>query len=127
MKRSIWGIILAASFALYSCKTSASEHVAKGNIKEIVNSPEATLVDVRIPEQYKAGTANNAVNIPLAEIENNIDFFKKQKNVVVFCNRGIQADKAIEILKKNGVENLYDGTTWKNVKAIQNEKPANHP
>ncbi len=85
------------------------------------------MVDVRIPEQYKEGTADNAVNIPLAEIENNIDFLKKQKNVVVFCNRGIQADKAIEILKKNGVEHVYDGTTWKNVKAIQHTKSSDNP
>ncbi|WP_435523057.1 hypothetical protein [Chryseobacterium indoltheticum] len=40
---------------------------------------------------------------------------------MVFCNKGIQADQAVEILKKNGVE-VYDGTTWKNVKAIQQEK-----
>ncbi|WP_449400193.1 hypothetical protein [Chryseobacterium wanjuense] len=42
--------------------------------------------------------------------------------MVVFCNKGIQADEAVQILKKNGVE-VYDGTSWKNVKAIQDENP----
>jgi rhodanese-related sulfurtransferase len=45
----------------------------------------------------------------------------KGKKVVVFCNKGIQADQAMEILKKNGVE-AYDGTSLQNVKAIQDEK-----
>ena len=70
------------------------------NFKEIVNDPETTLVDVRIPEQFNEKTAKGAVNIPLAKIEDNIDFFKKQKKVVVFCNRGFQASEALEILKK---------------------------
>lgn len=92
------------------------------NFKEIVNDPETTIVDVRIPEQFNEKTAKGAVNIPLAKIEDNIDFFKKQKKVVLFCNRGVQAQQALDILKKNGVENVYFGKTLNNVEAIQNEK-----
>lgn len=85
-----------------------------------MNSPDVVLVDVRVPEQYAEGTAKNAVNIPLAELSKNAESLKGKK-VVVFCNKGIQADQALEILKKEDVE-AYDGTTWKNVKAIQDEK-----
>ncbi len=120
LKRTIFGSIFASVLALTSCKTADTTATLKPNIKEVVNSGDATLVDVRIPEQYQAGTAKGAINIPLAEIQNNIDSLKG-KRVVVFCNKGIQADQAMEILKKNGVE-AYDGTTWKNVKAIQDEK-----
>lgn len=88
----------------------------------MVTSSDVTLVDVRIPEQYSAGTAKNAINIPLAEIQNSIQTLKGKK-VVVFCNKGVQADQAMEILKKNGVE-AYDGTSWKNVKGIQDEAEA---
>ena len=59
--------------------------------------------------------------LPLAGMAVAVYYLKKQKKVVVFCNRGIQADKAIEILKKNGVENVVDGTSWKNVKALQDQ------
>ncbi|PWW17052.1 rhodanese-like domain-containing protein [Chryseobacterium sp. AG844] len=119
MKIQFSGLILVLAFMLSSCKTSPTTAVPTASIKEVVNSSEVTLVDVRIPEQYAAGTAKNAINIPLAEIQNNIETLKGKK-VVVFCNKGIQADQAMEILKKNGVE-AYDGTTWKNVKAIQDE------
>lgn len=119
MKVLFSGLILALIFTLSSCKTNHITDIPKANIKEVVTSPDVTLVDVRVPEQYAAGTAKNAINIPLAEIQKNIETLKGKK-VVVFCNKGIQADQAMEILKKNGVE-AYDGTTWKNVKAIQDE------
>lgn len=119
MKLSFFGIALISTLALNSCKTIHSIDTPKTNIKEVVTSSDVTLVDVRIPEQYAAGTAKNAINIPLAEIQNNIETLKGKK-VVVFCNKGIQADQAMEILKKSGVE-AYDGTSWKNVKGIQDE------
>lgn len=121
MKVKTGALILVSIFALSSCKTKAViENNSKINIKEIVKSSDVILVDVRVPEQYSEATAKDAVNIPLAELQNNINTLKGKK-VVVFCNKGIQADQAVEILKKNGVE-VYDGTTWKNVKAIQEEK-----
>lgn len=121
MKIKFFIIILTSTFIFNACKTApVSQNEAKINIKEVVNRQDVTLVDVRIPEQYAEGTAKNAINIPLAEIQNNPESLKGKK-IVVFCNKGIQADQAVEILKKNGVE-VYDGTTWKNVKAIQEEK-----
>ncbi|OCA79546.1 hypothetical protein BBH99_18480 [Chryseobacterium contaminans] len=119
MKLSFFGITLVSFLALSSCKTTHSAEAPNVNIKEVVTSSEVTLLDVRIPEQYLAGTAKNAINIPLAEIQNNIETLKGKK-VVVFCNKGVQADQAMEILRKNGVE-AYDGTSWKNVKGIQDE------
>lgn len=119
MKVNFWGIALISTLALISCKTNIYNEAPKTNIKEVVTSSDVTLVDVRIPEQYAAGTARNAINIPLAEIQDNIETLKGKK-VVVFCNKGVQADQAMEILKKNGVQ-AYDGTSWKNVKGIQDE------
>ena len=119
MKAKFTGIALTTILALSSCKTTHTAGAPKANIKEVVTSSDVTLVDVRIPEQYAAGTAKNAINIPLAEIQNNIETLKGKK-VVVFCNKGVQADQAMEILKKNGVE-AYDGTSWKNVRGIQDE------
>lgn len=119
MKIKFFGLFLALAFTLSACKTNHTTTVPTANIKDVVNNSDVVLVDVRIPEQYAAGTAKNAINIPLAEIQNNVETLKGKK-VVVFCNKGIQADQAMEILKKNGVE-AYDGTSWKNVKAIQDE------
>nr|WP_315027450.1 rhodanese-like domain-containing protein [uncultured Chryseobacterium sp.] len=119
MKTTFFGFLLMTAFILTACTSVQTAEAPKANIKELVTRTDVTLIDVRIPEQYTAGTAKNAINIPLAEIQNNIETLKGKK-VIVFCNKGVQADQAMEILKKNGVE-AYDGTSWKNVKAIQDE------
>ena len=116
-------VLFAAAMMLFSCTAAKpSTNTASSNIKEIVKNPGTTLVDVRVPEQFAEKTAENAVNIPLATMQDRIGFFKKQINIVVFCNTGKQASEAMDLLNKNGVENVYYGKTIKNVEAIQNEK-----
>ena len=115
-------IVGAVILALSSCKTAVTApQDSRAEVKEMVKNPEATLVDVRIPEQFAEKTAPGAINIPLASIEENLDFFMKQKQIVIFCNSGKQAAQAVEILKKNGIQNVYDAKTLKNVTAINNE------
>lgn len=117
-------VLFAAAMIMFSCTAARTDTTdnAPVNVKEMVKDPETTLVDVRVPEQFAEKTAANAVNIPLADIKENIDFFKNKKNIVVFCNSGKQAAEAIDILKQNGVQNVYSAKTFKNVEAIQNEK-----
>lgn len=115
-------IVGAVILALSSCKTAvAAPQDSRAEVKEMVKNPEAILVDVRIPEQFAEKTAPGAINIPLASIEENLDFFRKQRQIVIFCNSGKQAAQAVEILKKNGIQNVYDAKTLKNVTAINNE------
>jgi rhodanese-related sulfurtransferase len=102
-------------FSIISCKTAISpEKPMSMSLREIIKDNETTFVDVRIPEQFEEKTAKGAINVPLATIENKIDFFKNQKKVILFCNKGMQAKQALEILKKNGVENVYYGKTLDN-------------
>ena len=116
-------LLSAIVVGLWSCKTATSiSEVSRAEVKEMVTNPETTLVDVRINEQFSEKTSPGAVNIPLAKIEENLDFFRNQKQVIIFCNSGKQAAQAVEILKKNGIKNVYDAKTLKNVTAIQQER-----
>ncbi|WHF50646.1 rhodanese-like domain-containing protein [Chryseobacterium gotjawalense] len=116
-------IVAVISMISWSCKTAAPvSEVSRAEIKKMVTSSETTLVDVRIPEEFSEKTAEGAVNIPLATIEENLDFFRKRKQVVLFCNRGRQTEEAIKILKKNGITNVYSGKTVQNINAIKSEK-----
>lgn len=122
MKKII--VLMMMSLFVMSCqtRTTVAVNTDRTEIKALVLDPETTLVDVRIPEQFAEKTAEGAINIPLAEIENNIDLFKGKKNIVVFCNSGRQSGEALEILKKNGIKNVYNAKTLTNVEAIKNEK-----
>lgn len=116
-------IVGAVSFGLWSCKTAVTApQDSRAEVKEMVTNPEATLVDVRIPAQFAEKTAPGAINIPLASIEENLDFFRKQKQIVVFCNTGRQSSEAMEILKKNGITNVYNAKSLQNIEAIQKQK-----
>ena len=116
-------IVGAVSLGLWSCKTALpAPQDSRTDVKEMVNNPEATLVDVRIPAQFAEKTAPGAINIPLASIEENLDFFRKQKEIVVFCNTGRQSSEAMEILKKNGITNVYNAKSLQNIEAIQKQK-----
>lgn len=116
-------IVGAVSLGLWSCKTAVpAPQDSRAEVKEMVTNPEATLVDVRIPAQFAEKTAPGAINIPLASIEENLDFFRKQKQIVVFCNTGRQSSEAMEILKKNGITNVYNAKSLQNIGAIQKQK-----
>jgi phage shock protein E len=86
-----------------------------------MQNPETVIVDVRTPKEFEANTAHNAVNIPLAQVENNLDYFWQQKNVVLFCNSGNQSNQALQILKKNGINNIHDAKRVKIVKSLQKQ------
>lgn len=110
------------SLIFWSCKTTVPvSALSRNEVKEIITQPETTFVDVRIPAQFSENTVKGAVNIPLAEITENLEFFRKQSQTVVFCNSGRQANEAIELLRKNGITNVHTGVSVKNVDAVKAE------
>lgn len=117
MKNKFLGLIFASTLVLTACKTANTATASNISIKKVINDPDITFVDVRTPEQFANGSIENAINVPLAEIQKNPESLKGKK-VIVFCNKGIQADEAVKILKKNGVE-VYDGTSIQNIQAIK--------
>lgn len=83
------------------------------------NENETVILDTRTSAEFKAGHIKGAKNVPLAEFGNSIDGLsdKKNKPVLVYCNTGNTATRAIRQLKKAGFEkinNLEGGiTAWK--------------
>ena len=77
---------------------------------------------MRIPKEFAEKTVDGAINVPLATIEDNLDLFKNKKQIIVFCNSGRQSNLAIELLKKKGITNVYNGKNVQNVEAIKNEQ-----
>lgn len=82
---------------------------------------KALLVDVRTPQEYAQGNVPGSINIPLDQIPNQLSQFKNQDNIVVFCRSGNRSGQAKGFLEQNGFKNVFNGGTWENVKAAQNE------
>lgn len=71
---------------------------------QLINQGKAVVLDIRDPAEFAIGRLRDARNIPLKELDGRIgelDKFKS-KTVIVVCQRGTMAGKAISQLKKAG-------------------------
>ena len=63
--------------------------------KILKENPESVLlIDVRDPDEYKAGTFKTAVNIPTDKLEKNIKSLPNDKPIVFVCNTGAKSGEA---------------------------------
>ena len=83
---------------------------------QTIISVGAFLVDVRTREEFAGGHIKGSVNIPVAEIVNQLSKFEHKSNIVVFCQSGGRSWQAKSILKQNGFNNVVNGGTWTSVK-----------
>jgi peroxiredoxin family protein/TusA-related sulfurtransferase/rhodanese-related sulfurtransferase len=70
-----------------------------------------TIVDVRTPDEFMAGTIPGALNIPLQELRQRMDELSRDKKIVIFCRVGLRGYLAARILTQKGynAENLAGG------------------
>lgn len=80
------------------------------------------LVDVRTPGEFSHGTVAGAVNIPLNEVQRQLDRFRNKGAIILFCQSGNRSSQAKSILERNGLQNVIDGGSLQNVKQILTEK-----
>lgn len=69
-----------------------------------VRSGEVTVLDVRPPEEYRAGHIPGAISIPVAELKARLNELPKKREIVAYC-RGpycVMALEAVELLRKKG-------------------------
>lgn len=83
--------------------------------KQLNNSVDAQLIDVRTEEEYKAGHLSHSINYNVMDstLQNHIASLDKDKSVFVYCRTGVRSLKAAEVLSKKGfnVFNLKGGIT----------------
>lgn len=120
--RSIFSLVVILMFTLSCNNSSSNSKLSDQEVTAMVADPETVYVDVRTPEEFAAETVEGAVNIPLDQVEENLEFFKDKKHVVLFCNSGRQSGLALDILEKNGINNAYNGTNVKTVNQLQKDK-----
>lgn len=77
----------------------------------------AQIVDVRTPGEFKSNHVKGSVNIPLASISSNIKKFKgAKKPIILVCASGNRSGQALRFLQSNGIENVYNGGSWRSLR-----------
>lgn len=111
-KPLLYAFIAFLMFGLF--KTLFSQGDTKSLREALLKKPY--LVDVRTPEEFKAGSVPGAVNIPLDQVGQSLSRFKGHGTVVVFCRSGMRSSQARDILVRNGFKDVVNGGGWETVR-----------
>lgn len=79
-------------------------------LTQLINRENAIVIDVRDAAEYAKGHIVGARNVPLAQFEKRVGELEKLRNrpLVMHCESGNRSAKALDILRKNGFEKLYN-------------------
>ena len=86
---------------------------------EHLNPKTQVILDVRNPEEYRAGSIPGALNIPLGQLRKRLGELPKDREIIVHCQTGQRSYFAARILVQEGfmVRNLTGSyRTWKNAR-----------
>ncbi len=75
----------------------------------------AVVLDVRTKEEFQAGHAPGAINIPLNSVDQSLDEISGwEKPIIACCASGRRSGIATQRLKSKGID-IYNGGSWKQV------------
>ncbi len=115
-------IVLVAGAVGVSCKNK-SPAGSKGTAQAAAQAPGqapqseahrlveagATLLDVRLPEEYQESHIKGAINIPVHELERRMsELGAKDKAIVVYCHSGGRSAQAAALLKQASFATVFD-------------------
>lgn len=73
----------------------------------------AVILDVRSKGEYAGGHIRNSINIPVDQLEKNLDRFKDKNQVIITCcASGMRSGSAKGILQSKGYNHVYNGGGW---------------
>lgn len=78
--------------------------------KQIGNTSEIQLIDVRTPEEYSEGRLTGAknININSEDFAKQIETLDKEKPVYLYCRSGGRSGRAAKLLVDMGFTQIYD-------------------
>ncbi len=88
----------------YLTERGAMEAVRGDELIRRVRKGEVTVVDVRPPEEYRAGHIPGALSVPLPELKKRLTDLPRSREIVAYC-RGpycVLAIDAVDLLRKKG-------------------------
>lgn len=113
---------LVATLGVAGCQTAPTRRtdsavvVAEKGVSEIapeearpaVEAAYSQFIDVRSPEEYAAGHAYRARNIPLDQLTANLDKLERNEPVYLICQSGRRSKEAAGVLSQNGFNSVFN-------------------
>jgi len=106
-------IIMGIGVVACSNSSNDAETLPKEKVGDIEKS---IIVDVRTVQEWNYdGHADCSINIPLAELESQIETLKSYNKVTLVCRSGSRASTAKRILENAGIKNIENKGPWQNI------------
>lgn len=104
------GIILIGVLLMSACTSESSYHkISAQEAKEMMQSQDVIIVDVRTQAEYNEGYIENAILIPNESIsEAPRELPDKDAIILVYCRSGKRSKEASDKLVSLGYTNIYD-------------------
>lgn len=109
----LWSLLLLVVLALIATEAwrrlRGQRPLAPGEAVRLINSSDAAIVDVRAASDFKKGHLLNAVNVPLAGIDERAKEIAKNKDTTLlcYCAMGSVAPQACAKLAKLGYTDVH--------------------
>ena len=111
-------VVLSGGALLWPALQPRGKRASPLQVTQLINRGKTTIVDVRDAAEFANGHLRDAKNIPLADLAGRIGELDKSKTrtVVLVCQGGARADKAVRQLAAAGFDDVVslDGglTAW---------------
>lgn len=91
-------------------KDTAYKKISAEEAKNIIDSEDVIILDVRTPEEYNGGHIENAVLLPVTEIPDKAEEIlpDKDSKILVYCRSGNRSATAAKDLIRMGYTSVYD-------------------
>ena len=100
-------LVFVAVVAVGCMRLLTGETIPGAKAREIVANG-GLLVDVRTPQEFQERHAPGAVNVPVAEVEQRLSEFPKDRPIVVYCRSGVRSGRARKALLAAGYREVYN-------------------
>ena len=78
----------------------------------------AIILDVRSKGEYASGHIKNSINIPVDQLESNLNKLKdKNKTIITCCASGMRSASAKSILASKGYKEVHNGGGWNSLQS----------
>ena len=86
--------------------------IGNGKIKEALRRG-AIIIDIRTAAEFDRGKVRDSINIPVDRININLKRIVQMNRPIIICsNSDSENEKVIDVLKANGVKEIYNGGNW---------------
>ena len=114
MKNRILSAILASAMAMTACGAASSDayqHISQEKAKEMMDTQEVLILDVREQDEYDGGHIPGAVLLPVGTIDEESAagvIPEKDNTLLVYCRSGSRSKRAAKALADLGYTAVYE-------------------